>query len=776
MRLLGRYVFREILASTFIGTVLATFVIFLQSLGRLFELLVRAQTKLPVVLELLGLAMPPSLLLSLPFGVLVGILIGLGRMASDNEMIAMRSAGVSTRRIAFPVLRFAALATIVSASCSLYFNPLAVRSTYRLLNRIGAAQLTSEVQPRIFEEQFSNDNTVLYVADVKTSAGPVVVWNGVFIADLTPASERKTGLKDPPQGPLITIARQAMAVPDVKNNRIQLYMRNVSTHQPPYHTQSPSLAQVLDASKPQEQKAKPFSDMFTLELMHFVSGEPARTQDGTDSRIELQRRFSLPVACFMLALVGIPLGSSSRKGGKSAGYVWAIFLAFFCYYLAYISLTGLAHRHSISVALSAWLPNLGFFIAGIILIYRMEKPGDRDILGAVRDLSLRAVAFVVSPFKRKRSSAANGTGFRLVVFQILDQYVLSSFLFYLFVILFSFVAMTQVFTFFELLGDILKNHIPIAHVVTYHIFLTPKLIYDTLPISILAAVLVTFAVMTKNNEVTAFKAGGVSVRRLGLPVLMMSLLLSAGLFAFDHYYIPKANRVQDAIRNEIKGRNVQTYLHPERKWVIHDNRVYYFKYFDPAEKVMVEPYVFEIDFRDFHLTRMIGASRARWQQNLHAWVWEQGTSRDTCGVLECKVQAFTATTFPELEETPDDFLKEVKQDKQMNYIELRRYIADLQRSGYDTIKLQVQFYKKFSVPLFALIMALISIPFGFLVGNRGAMAGIGVSLGIAMAYWGVGQLFEQLGNVNQLPAYVAAWAPDGLFALAGLYFMMRMRS
>jgi len=88
----------------------------------------------------------------------------------------------------------------------------------------------------------------------------------------------------------------------------------------------------------------------------------------------------------------------------------------------------------------------------------------------------------------------------------------------------------------------------------------------------------------------------------------------------------------------------------------------------------------------------------------------------------------------------------------------------------------VQYYKKFAVPLFALIMALISVPFGFLVGNRGAMAGVGVSLAVAMAYLAIGKLFEQMGNVNYLPPMVAAWAPDAVFSLAGLYMMLRMRS
>ena len=112
----------------------------------------------------------------------------------------------------------------------------------------------------------------------------------------------------------------------------------------------------------------------------------------------------------------------------------------------------------------------------------------------------------------------------------------------------------------------------------------------------------------------------------------------------------------------------------------------------------------------------------------------------------------------------------------MNYIELAGYIQDLQNSGFDTVKLRVQYYKKFAVPLFAVIMAMISIPFGFMVGNRGAMAGIGVSIAVAMAYLGIGQLFEQIGNVSYLPPQLAAWAPDALFSLAGLYLMLRMRS
>jgi LPS export ABC transporter permease LptG/LPS export ABC transporter permease LptF len=774
MRILSRYVFREILASSFLATVLATFVIFLQGISPLVELLVRSGDGF-IFLELCALALPPVLLLSIPFGVLVGILVGLGRMSGDNELVAMRSGGVSSRVVAAPVLVFATLAMLVSGACAVWLNPLAIRSQFNLRNKMAATQVSADVQPQVFQEQFTNDNTVLYVDDVKSGIGPTV-WRGVFIADLTPPAERKTGLKNQPVGPKITLARESVAVPDPAHNRIQLTMLDQSVHESPYHTRAPRAVTALQQNPQERVRAKPYREMLTKELVVFVKAHPKGSQENIDARVEFYGRFALPFACIMLALVGIPLGASSKRGGRSGGYVWAILLSFFGYYLAYISLTSAASRsHRISPELATWLPDIAFGLAGILLILRMEIPGDRDLIGEVRMAFVRALQRISGRISKDREKSSS-FGMRFVVFQLMDSYVLSNFISYFLLWLAAFVTMTQVYNFFELLGDIVKNQIPLGRVLTYHIFLTPLLIYDTMPLAVLLAVLVTFGVMTKNNEVTAFKACGISVRRLGLPVLLMSGLLSIALFAADYSWIPQANQIQDAIHNEIKGRPVQTYLHPERKWVIHNYRIFYYRGFDVTEKMMIEPFVFEIDPKTFRMVREINANRARWQPTIQQWVWEQGSAKDICGTFECNVNNFTVTSFPEITEVPDDFLIEVKRNQQMNYEELGQYVKYLQERGFDTVELQVQYHKKFAVPVFALIMALISVPFGFLVGNRGAMAGIGVSIAIAMAYLGVDRLFEQMGRVNYLPAAVAAWTPDALFSLAGLYLLLRMRS
>jgi LPS export ABC transporter permease LptG len=339
--------------------------------------------------------------------------------------------------------------------------------------------------------------------------------------------------------------------------------------------------------------------------------------------------------------------------------------------------------------------------------------------------------------------------------------------------------MFHVFTFFELLSDVIKNHIPMSKVFTYLFFLSPRVIYSSTPVSVLTSVLVVFGVLTKNNEVTAFKACGVSMYRLTVPILAGGLLLSGGLFAFDHYWVPDADRIQDALRSEIKGRPAHTSLDPSRTWFYGlEDRIYNYKYFDQKAKVMLGVNVFEIDPATFRLKRHIAAERASWVPAVNAWVFQNGWSRDLKGYEEASVFDFAGgvKVFPELKETPDYFVKEALQSSQMNFLELHSYIGDLQQSGFDTIQLQVQLYKKFSVPLFAFILALVSAPFAFQAGNRGGMAGIGMSFVIFVAYVSIDQFFEQLGNLSELPPQLAAWSPDVVFSLVGLYFLARMRT
>ena len=778
MRLLSRTLFLEILSSAALGCTLFTLVLFLERARPLFEFLVRDSGSPRLVAYLFALVLPQALPYAIPLGVLVATLITLSRMSSDGEITAMRAAGVSGRRVAPPILAFGFLMMLIAAAASLWLTPWSIRERTKIQNQLISGQLTAEVQARVFQEQFPN--SIVYITDIPSTTN--TRWHRVFLADVTPSSDRG-------DSPRVTLATDAIAVPDAAQNRIQLSLSNSSMYDagkdPSEYkvTASPGRDMLLQAKRNDDVPSRPVVEMDTGPLYKLAYGNLTDRERTLEARIELHQRLALPFACMLLALTGIPLGVGSRRSGKSSAYVLTVALAFL-YDMGLVVAIHFGREGTIPAGLAMWMPNLVFAVLGFSMLARLESPGDQDYIGRLTRLFRSASRKPQERIPRllDRIQPRFWKGRFPLLPQIVDTYLLSSFLFYFVLWLVSFVLMFHVFTFFELLSDVIKNHIAMSRVFTYLFFLSPRLIYRFTPVSVLTAVLVVFGVLTKNNEVTAFKACGVSMYRLTVPILAGGLLLSGGLFAFDHYWVPDADRIQDAIRSEIKGRPAHTSLDPTRTWFYGlDDRIYNYRYFDQKASVMVGVNVFEIDPATFRLKRHISAERANWVPAVNAWVFQNGWSRDLKGYDSAAVFDFAGgvKVFPELKETPDYFVKgdlQSSQTSQMNFLELRSYISDLQQSGFDTIALQVQLYKKFSVPLFAFILALVSAPFAFLAGNRGGMAGIGMSFIIFVTYVSIDQFFEQLGNLSELPPQMAAWSPDVVFSLVGLYFLARMRT
>src|SRR5690349_22728284 len=156
MRILSRTIFREIATGAFFGVVLFTFVLFLRNTPQLFAILVRSSAPPKTVAYLFSLALPQALTFTVPLGVLVGVLLGLSRMSGDGEITAMRASGIPGRVVTRPVLVLAGLATLGAAACSLWLTPWSYREHYRILNKLAAEELTAEIQPRVFDEQFPN--------------------------------------------------------------------------------------------------------------------------------------------------------------------------------------------------------------------------------------------------------------------------------------------------------------------------------------------------------------------------------------------------------------------------------------------------------------------------------------------------------------------------------------------------------------------------------------------------------------------------------------------
>ena len=790
VRILTRYVLKEIASHALLGVGLFTFIIFMRDLGRLMELVVRNSAPLPSVAEIFLFTLPSTFIITLPMGVLVGILVGLSRLAADSEVTAIRASGMGVTMFVRAVAIFAVGAWLLGIANTVYVAPHAAVALDHLQERLKSSQASFEVQPRVFYEDFKN--IVLYVQDALPGKGHAL-WRGIFLADTSD-----------PTSPKITVAQRGALLSDGPD-KLRFHLEEGTQQENIPKTPDQYSITTFDVTEipialPVDNRLHDLLPVGELSLRGLLenaarerksaamvrSWDPGSyTYDLIKARyyeIEFHRRFALPTACLVLAMVGIPLGLSARKGGKSTGFVLTILLVM-VYYLFSLIGVQMARQGRMSPWFGSWMGNIFFFVCGLVLLWRVDRmPLELANLAAIwkplqerwqaRQLRQRAgVSSLGALSKSAHPRRRFGARFPL----ILDNMILRDFAVYLAIILSAFLVLALVFTFFELLTDIVRNKVPLVTVAEYLWNLSPSMIYLMAPMAVLLAVLITFGLMGKSSELTAMKATGFSIYRATLPIIVLSGIFAAGLFVFDQFYIPHTNREQEILRNQIKGKPAQTYLQADRKWIVGQNdEIYYYRIFDPDFNSFGGISVFEFDPGTFQLTRRIYAEHAHWDPHLQKWVFEQGWVRSLRGTSIEEYRTFDVATFNELQEEPGYFKKEVKQSSEMNYEELRRYIDDLQQSGFDTVRLKVQLQKKIAFPLITLVMAVLAIPFSASGRRGGALMGVAVALAIAVVYWMTAGLFEAMGNANQLPAMLAAWAPDFIFALAGGYLLLRV--
>jgi lipopolysaccharide export system permease protein len=771
MRIIDRYIFREVLSHALLGLGIFTFVIFVPQLVQIMNVVARHSGDARQIALLFLSAFPRVLTFSLPIGVLVGVLIGLGRMSADSELIAMNAAGMGLKRILVPVGALALAAAGITLCMTVWLGPISIRTLRSLEERLRSTQVSFEVQPRVFNEQFPR--LVLYVQDISAAA---MNWHGVFLAESDGGDISR-----------LTLAEDAIVVADHDQGKLQLYLRNGSVHESQTHgpehyglsefgerdlalavggsgaTQAPAM---VDSEKP-------------LRLLLAESGPKAR-----ESRVEFHRRFAFPAACLVFALVALPVGSRPRRGGRAAGFVLAVALVC-AYYIVFVFCAELARDGSLPTWLGIWTANILMAVAAVALLPSVERLGGETWLGAA--LTALTHRWRHRKAKEKHEAAARLGDFQPLLEtsthgrfigrfpQVLDYYLLRNFLFYFALLLVGFVLLFEIFTFFDLLDDLSHHRASTIEVVNYFRYLSYYLIYQLAPLACLVSVLITLGIMTKNNELVAFKAAGISLYRVALPLLLTGGVMTAGLIAFDQSYLPYANQRAEQLHSVIKGLPPSTYFEPQHRWIFgNGSKIYNYQLFDQDRALFGGLSVFELDPQHFSLRRRVYAERATWEPRQNAWILESGWIRDFQAGKVSRYAEFQVVELPELDEPPAYFTRELRQTSEMDWWELSGYIGRMRKSGFDVARLSVQLHKKLAFPLIAPIVILLAIPFSILVGSRGAVGGLALGVGLAVVYWATAALFEALGGVGQLPSLLAAWSPDAIFFFCGLYFFLRM--
>lgn len=816
MKILTRYIFKEMLGPTALGFGFYTFIILMKNLFDFAGMIIKRSLPAETVGRLLFLSLPHIVVLTVPMSLLFGILIAVGRLSSDSEIIAMRALGISTRTIYRPVFLFSFLVFLLNLYLMNFVLPRGNAELSSLRSEIFTSQIEKELRPRVFYDEY--ENLMIYVNDVDPRTGQ---WKGVFVADARTPEETRTGRTAPP----LTIAQQIQAArgdlsqtPPIlpqrtsskivvaetgslsvlkPSNQVWLNLGGAQTHlwdpkKPErYDLNSNGVQRMRLPDKYNDSAAgyqKSLREMTFRELMEQARwSRYSRDADAREtywaSKVEMNKMFAIPFACIVFGVLGLPLGITNRRGGKSSGFSLSIAIIL-VYYIMINNGEHLAETGKIGPAIAMWTPNLLLLGLGIWLLIRANRDSGaqrsdggviRKIVSFLRQKKRRSDA-VVAP----DSEPAVLSRFDITFPNTLDRYILREFLKVLALVLISTAALFVIVDYTDLSGDIRANHIPLHSVFAYYRFLIFQILNYTLPISVLVSTLVTFGMFSKTNEVTAFKSGGMSLYRAALPVIGVACVISVLAYLQLDYVLPYSNQRVEELRSRIKAKRGPAAMmvptqHNQRLWFLGKGRyIINFLNYDRDAKELTQVQVFEFHPTRFRITRRVYADHARWDGV--GWEFSNGWIRSFADNGSATDSPITRPLRLYYSERPEDFATESRAPDQMTFAQLRRYIETIRKSGYAAEELSVKLYTKTSWPFLSLVMALIALPFAFRVGKRGALYGVGIALVLGIAYWMIYAIFTKFGEVGNLPAALSAWSANILFAIAASYLFLNVET
>jgi LPS export ABC transporter permease LptG/LPS export ABC transporter permease LptF len=769
LAILDRYVYREVAAPFFIGVGVFTFFLVIDRIYQLTDLVITKSVPFHLVISLLVFMLPAFLTLTFPMALLVAVLLACGRLAGDLEVAALKASGVSPLRLLRPFIVVALLVSLASAGLTLAATPWATAAFQDQLFRILQTRAASGIKERVFNGSFGQ--LVVYVEEMSASQ---VALKGLVVSD-----ER-----DPKLSRIIA-AREGRLLTDEENRRITLRfidgaLSETDTGNPRrfrhtaftlYDMTLPMDARLAAGARAE----KPERDLSLPALLQRTRDLERADQPAAPYQVELQKRFALPLASLVFVLMGFPLGTRSHRGGR--GVALAITLGIvLAYYVVFTSLEGMALRGHLPAWGAIWLPNVVFALVGAALlrVTTVGLPARWTLpLWRLREAVARRPSAPAAALASERP-APRFRGPRNSSF-IIDRYLLREYLMYLAIGLGVGAVLFVVVDLLQTLDRFLRIKPPFVHIVQHFVYRLPGALYEGLPIIVLLATVFLFLSLTRQRELDALKAAGVSLYRTSLPILLMALIISAGAMLFQETLLPDLNgKAEEVDQVRIRG-NLPRHLQRQAQlWYrSSDTRFFRMDLVDPVDQSVSGLLLLELD-RSFRVTTRLDAAKAQW--TAEGWRLSNGVFREFGPANQVRSAPFTSRTL-DIPEQISDFIRVNRPPEAMSFLELRTYVRKLRESGHQVGKYVVHLYSKLSFPLIHVIMALVAIPFALVSPRSGGRAvGIGIAIVIAAGYWVVHSMAISFAKADLLPPMLAAWTANIVFAGLGAALFLRART
>jgi len=365
--IVNRYLFKEMIPPFVITTVFFTFLFLMAKILIITNLVVNYNISLPKVILLLIYFVPYFLVFVVPMSVMMAVILTFLRLSSDNEIIALKTGGVSLYGLLPPVLLFCMIGYIITFFLAVYGMPWGKTSIKRLTVDVATSNLELGLKERIFNDNFKD--VMLYVNEINSKKGELI---DVFVEDKRTENIISTIVA--PRGVLISEKDKLVFRLRMFNGRInQVSIKNKSVNSISFETYDINLdlkSALTDTKRKWAQKDE--KEMTLSELRYYLINAADKNSRYYDALIELHKKFSIPFACFVLGILALPLGAQLKSSRRSYGLVVA--LAFFLFYYLLLSI-GYVFKNKVYYppVIGMWVPNIVIGSVGFYLLIRTAK-------------------------------------------------------------------------------------------------------------------------------------------------------------------------------------------------------------------------------------------------------------------------------------------------------------------------------------------------------------------------------------------------------------------
>ena len=753
---ISRYLIGAIVPYFLSAWLLLSVILFVQQASRFSDIFFSVNIPSNLIWQLAAALIPNVIAFTCPMAALVGIVIGLTKMQGDSELVAIRAAGVGNLQILFPVALLGVLLSGFTFLVNLYGVPFASRLVRTVAMQTAIYKLESPIEPGVFNTEVAG--YTIYVKDGDITDGE---WKNIFIHTENPKTGEvrlitsKQGRIDSGEQLSELVLEDGISTtitPDGGGNE-KFVSEKIGEVRFAIKTRRDELVQRLSSTD------SSMEELGLSDLSTYARSKEGR--EGLEAGILWQRRVLLSITPLVFAIFGTILVLRFNRGGRGFG-VFVSLASLITYYLLAFLGEQLVRTGNLSVVVGGLLP-IG---AALTAMFWYSFGVRFRRFNGLRE-KIKKIPEVLSSII---SREGGHSFFRDMTTGLRDFDILANLARYFFLTLGFLSAIFLIFTAFELWRFAGSMDGGVSILLWYLAYLTPFVYLQLAPSAAMVAILATFVIKSRQNEIITWTAAGQSVYRLLVPCFGLMLLLGMLDFGVQELLAPKSNLLQDRLRQQLRSRGVSS--SPGHFWVADPSRIYSFVYNEDASDNDHRITAFAVyEFVDTgELQAIYRSEYAKWDGKR---ILLDGNIRRS---ILAKGEVVNSVEQSGEVLAPTDPFKEVRRKPSQLTIREARARLDSSESDIERDLFSVAIERKWSTLVLPFVIALFTAPFALSLNRKGKAVTVGYAVGLWLVFMAAMSVFEQFGLNGMLPAYVAVWAPLLLFAMLGIYLLSRVRT